>query len=200
MTVAALFVDTDGPYANLDGVEVWDEARDARKYAGPHPVVAHPPCNKWSKIAFVNQAKGILKVGDDGGRFEASLAAVQKWGGGLEHPASSHAWDRFGLLKPPTSGARIKGLYDEGWVCQVDQAQYGCKCNKPTWLYVVGCDIKSLKWGKKPQVTHRIGNLKGVSKGVLPRMSPRLASATPEPFRDILLSMARSVRPNVRVG
>ena len=41
MTVAALYVEPDGPYAGLDGVEVWDEARDARTYAGPQPVVAH---------------------------------------------------------------------------------------------------------------------------------------------------------------
>ena len=41
MTIAALYVETGGGYFNLPGVEPWDEARDARAYPGPHPVVAH---------------------------------------------------------------------------------------------------------------------------------------------------------------
>lgn len=42
-TVAALYVEADGPYSRVEGVDLWPESRDARKYAGPHPVVAHPP-------------------------------------------------------------------------------------------------------------------------------------------------------------
>ena len=42
--IAALFVATDGCYFGLDGVDPWDIHRDARRYTGPHPVVAHPPC------------------------------------------------------------------------------------------------------------------------------------------------------------
>ncbi len=40
--IAALFVETDGPYFELDGVDPWDEKRDARRYAGPWPVVWRP--------------------------------------------------------------------------------------------------------------------------------------------------------------
>src|ERR1700690_2847940 len=35
-TVAALFVQKNGAYYNLPGVDPWPEERDARKYAGPH--------------------------------------------------------------------------------------------------------------------------------------------------------------------
>jgi len=41
--IAALYVQTGGSYYGLSDVDPWGEARDARLYAGPHPVVAHPP-------------------------------------------------------------------------------------------------------------------------------------------------------------
>ena len=47
--IAALFVETDGVYFNVPGVDPWDESRDARKYSGSHPVVAHPPCQRWGR-------------------------------------------------------------------------------------------------------------------------------------------------------
>jgi hypothetical protein len=46
-TVAALYVEKDGAYFGLPGVDPWDEERDATLYDGPYPVVAHPPCNRW---------------------------------------------------------------------------------------------------------------------------------------------------------
>jgi hypothetical protein len=48
--IAALYVETDGTYYGLPDVDPWDQARDARRYAGPHPVVAHPPCQRWGRM------------------------------------------------------------------------------------------------------------------------------------------------------
>lgn len=69
-TIAALFVETRGCYADLEGVDPWPIERDARLYAGPHPVVAHPPCARWCQMAPVNQARYGQRIGDDGGCFD----------------------------------------------------------------------------------------------------------------------------------
>ena len=78
--IAALYVETGGCYFGLPDVDPWDEARDARLYAGPHPVVAHPPCGRWCQMAPVNQARYGQRIGDDGGCFQAALDAVRTLG------------------------------------------------------------------------------------------------------------------------
>ena len=122
-TVAALYVDLDGPYPTIPGVECWDESRDARTYPGPHPVVAHPPCARWCKMAKFVESEHGHKVGDDGGTFAAALAATRKWGGVLEHPAWSLAWPRFGLVNPPSfgwaRGATLMGTAGRSWLVEV---------------------------------------------------------------------------------
>ena len=80
--LAALFICTTGPYANLPGVDAWDELRDARKYAGPHRVIAHPPCERWGRYwSGGPSARVRRKLGDDKGCFESALASVRKYGG-----------------------------------------------------------------------------------------------------------------------
>ncbi len=107
--IAALYIAKNGSYVNLAGVDAWHETRDARLYAGPHPVVAHPPCQRWGKL-WAGQPLHIKRTGqrkikgDDGGCFEAALSAVRSYGGVLEHPCDSHAWAHFGLNKPPRTG------------------------------------------------------------------------------------------------
>ena len=79
--VATLFVQEKGCYSGLPGVDAWPKSRDARLYAGPWPVVAHPPCQRWGKMWFgqplmVKRTGVRKKKGDDGGCFAAALAAV----------------------------------------------------------------------------------------------------------------------------
>ena len=40
MTVAVLFARADSVYKTMPGVDVWDEARDARQWPGSGPAVA----------------------------------------------------------------------------------------------------------------------------------------------------------------
>lgn len=192
--VAALFVQTGGCYFGLPGVDPWDEERDARLYAGPYPVVAHPPCARWCQLAPVNQARYGLAIGDDGGCFEAALDSVRRFGGILEHPAVSIAWRTFSLAKPPKAGWRQSPC--GGYVTEIEQRNYGSPARKATWLYAFGVDLPALKWGKGPKPEAWISADRPRSQ--LPhvrQLQKREASATPLEFRDLLLSIARSAKP-----
>lgn len=191
--VAALFVETGGAYWNMEGVDPWDESRDARKYAGPYPVVAHPPCQRWGAMAAVNYARwgGDHNLpGNDGGCFTAALAAVRKWGGVLEHPAKSHAWAAHGLKKP--SGAAWQGNPEEGFVCEVWQSAYGHRAAKATWLYYAGRQIPVQLRPERLKGTHQIGfqDQRGKARNK-PTLGRREANATPPDFQAVLLGLAR---------
>jgi hypothetical protein len=197
--VAALYVDTRGAYAALPGVDPWDAARDARLYAGPHPVVAHPPCHLWVNLTCVNFKRyggEHNRPGNDGGCFRAALASVRQWGGVLEHPAFSRAWAAFGLTRPTRLGwnpaAPEPGWPGDkaGWVCEVWQSAYGHKARKRTWLYAVLPGIPlELRWERTPG-THQVGWFDRNKR----TLGKKEASATPTAFRDELLRLARHSR------
>jgi hypothetical protein len=101
--IAALYVAASGVYFGDQGVDPWDEARDARLYAGPHPVVAHPDCKRWGRYWHGAPNKPHqFKLGDDGGCFAAALAAVRKWGGGAGASRSLSRLDPFRADQAPS--------------------------------------------------------------------------------------------------
>lgn len=196
--VAALFVETGGVYFNVPDVDPWDEARDARLYSGPDPVVAHPPCHLWGNLAFVNYKRyggDHNRPGNDGGCFERALRAVRTYGGVLEHPAFTNAWACFGLKRPPKAGwstpACLPGEPPSSprseWTCEVWQSAYGHKARKRTWLFYVGTRPPfALNWSRRPG-THQCGWFDRNK----PTLGKAEASATPPDFRDKLLRLAR---------
>lgn len=195
--IAALFVQKNGCYFGLEGVEPWDEARDARLYAGPWPVVAHPPCARWCRLAGLVESRYGIKKHEDGGCFASALASVRKWGGVLEHPAHTDAWGHFLLPAPPMSGGWVRGICG-GWSCHVEQGHYGHRAPKPTWLYAFGVEfLPVFAWGESDA---EMGlNTWYPSERADPskrrkEIPKRERSATPPAFRDLLLSIARSAR------
>lgn len=179
--VAALYVSTRGPYTRLVR-EWWDEKRDAKRYAGPLPVVAHPPCGPWSKLR-------ALCTKQDATCGPRAVDQVRMFGGVLEHPEGSKL---FASCMLPTPG----GLPDAwgGRTYFVRQVSWGHACVKPTWLYVVGVPESVVRAGMRTggEPTHRVTS--GPRGPQLPTAHKTLASATPRDFAVWLCSLANEVR------
>lgn len=210
MPVAALFVDPAGPYVGLPGVDPWDETRDARVYSGSDPVVAHPPCERWGRMAEGSPSHKRFKIGDDGGCFESALANVRRVGGVIEHPQGSHAWRTFGLPIPESESRRSCGwtVADRfgGRSCHVDQGVYGHKAQKPTWLYAVLPDpFPRMDWTRvweRPYIggdgfhsAAERARAKATGRWVPKEQIPVGENhLTPPQFRDALLGLARRAK------
>ena len=189
--ISALFVQADGCYFGMKDIDPWDESRDATNYTGPNPVIAHPPCQKWGKMAAINFKRWggeHNRPQKDGNCFISALYSVTRWGGVLEHPAQTYAWKRY-LLEKPVRGKWIRS--GKGWVCEVWQSAYGHRANKATWLYYVGYKKPfDLIWDR-PKGTHQIGGAdqRGKHKNK-PTLRGRSASATPKEFKELLIRLA----------
>ena len=201
--IAALYVNAAGAYAGLPDVDCWDVERDARKYEGPHAVVAHPPCQRWGRYWHGSPMNPHqFKLGDDAGCFAHAVASVRQFGGVLEHPADSHAWRAHGIPRPPRYVGWVPAERPDAYTCYVEQGHYGHISRKPTWLYAVGTTLPDLNWTRggqrlDPDLVARIGYAKARRRGALSCVggggNPKDRDATPPMFRDILIEMARSV-------
>ncbi|MCL2777748.1 MAG: hypothetical protein FWD73_07060 [Polyangiaceae bacterium] len=185
--VAVLYVDPRGPYPEL--VEQWyDEARDALRYAGRLPVVAHPPCGPWSGLKHLSRH-------DDPSHGPYAVAVVQTVGGVLEHPAHSRLFRHCGLPHPGELPDKYGGVTYE-----VDQCDWGHVARKKTWIYVVGAkSIPTAPSKRKP--THWVsGGHKRVGRKSKSTSAPpgiKICSAqqrrrTPRAFAEFLIAIARS--------
>lgn len=195
--IHALYVDPFGPYPKLLGAaQCWDQKRDALAYMGPHAVVAHPPCGPWGWL------RRNFKGGEQAklhGRFAADC--VQRFGGVLEQPESSKLWDDRGLPYPDDGFPP-----DEfgGFSLEVLQVDWGHRCRKHTWLYVV-CKGDAIKLRDELSVeadarrgtgtvTHWIGGSRKNPKGAIPpgikAASAEMRRKTPVPFAQWLISIA----------
>lgn len=201
--VAALFVRADSVYKTMAGVDCWDIDRDARKWPGGCPVVAHPPCARWCRLAGLVEARWGHKRGDDGGLFAFALAQVRSFGGVLEHPAYSDAWLTYDMPPPPRIGWQ-RGVCG-GWSAHVEQGRYGHPAKKATWLYAFGTDEPpSMLWGSDPDVKSTAlvswcGNhTKAHDKRK--RVGKDAASTTPPSFAHLLVDLARRCRVQQQIA
>lgn len=204
--VAALYVDPEGPYSRFgDRVDVWDASRDARRYAGPHPVVAHPPCGPWGRFWWRYR-------GGEGGAdcAIAAVEAVRRYGGVLEHPAESGLWGRATRrqahlkVRDSRESERPVGLSDlplpgrpadayGGYTVQVNQVDWGHPAIKSTWLYIVGVPRQRLpSFPATGKPTHTMVRRRD-NPHELPEVPKRLRHLTPPRFARWLVDLASRV-------
>lgn len=194
-TVAVLYTDPRGVYHSMPGVDAWDEARDARLYDGPHPVVAHPPCGPWANLRHLSNGAGA----DCGPR---AFEQVRAFGGVLEQPAGSKLFAECAAPMPFCNEDRFGGF-----TLQVEQVSWGHVARKKTWLYVLGVSrswaAACIRTGGEP--THWVSGGRNQMRkngkqggGVVPPgikvCSAQQRRRTPPAFAEFLVSLARSVQ------
>lgn len=189
--VAALYVDPRGPYFGAPGVDFWGEEQDADTYTGPHPVVAHPACGPWGRLAHWYKGK-------EGDKSAGPLAVhfVRTYGGVLEHPKDSKLWRHMGL---PLPGGQLDHF--GGYTVAVRQVEWGHPCVKPTWLYLVGGKWAPTLNDPTREPTHKImGPRKGDSPARrrhmektahLKKSTDKMNRLTPPLFAQELVAFAR---------
>jgi hypothetical protein len=94
-------------------------------------------------------------------------------------------------------------VYGCEFTCYVEQGHYGHFARKPTWLYAWGVELPALNFSIGEQRLHPVALAKhgyekarriGVMAMVGGKNKTAIRNATPEPFRDVLLQIARSAR------
>jgi hypothetical protein len=171
-SVAALYVDQAGPYADLVADGQWyDQERDARTYAGDLPVVAHPSCGPWGKLAWRCQNQ-------DKSTGLHAVAEVRRCGGILEHPVGSGLFDACGIPTAPWTPERTTDEFG-GYTLRFPQWNWGHRGDKGTIVYIVGT-------GDLPPLPVREG---GVQRAV-ERMGKRERRLTPPAFAWWMCSVA----------
>ncbi len=180
MIAAALYVDHNSIYRKIEGVDCWDEDRDARKYEGNLPVIAHPPCRLWGKLRGLSTApQEEMLLG-----YHA-IRMVLEHGGILEHPLCSKIWELVPL--------------DIGCPFDTRLLDWGFKATKLTRLWVVGLSAKD--WPDIPLrlvmpthcVTSVYRNYRKRRRSPLKELSKKARGSTPKAMAEWCVEVCRRI-------
>lgn len=186
--VAVLFARADSHYKTFPQCDVWDAERDARRWPGGGPVVAHPPCRGWGRLRhFAKPREDELALG------LWAVDQVRTWGGVLEHPAFSQLW--LARCLPPPGQVDVFG----GRTFSAPQRWWGHQADKETWFYIVGAEPRD--WPAVPlsfdPPTRYVAAKSGFRKGMpgwMPDMTTAEREKTPPEMAAWLVELASSCR------
>ena len=188
--MAILYARADSIYKTMPGCDVWDIERDARKFTGGMPIVAHPPCRAWGGLSHMAKPRP-----DEKDLARIAVRMIRENGGVLEHPWRSKLWPDQQLPEP--------GRRDEwgGFTIAVPQFWFGHRANKATRLYVCGCEPKEIPpiqftLGEAPCVVTTCKNKRDTPASEWKeRLGPRENEATTTGFAMWLVRTARLCQP-----
>ena len=165
---------------------MWDAARDARRWPGGAPVIAHPPCRAWGRLRHFAKPRA-----DEKALALYAVCQVRLHGGVLEHPKASTLWPAANL---PAPGERDAW---GGWTLPLHQHWLGHRAEKATLLYIVGCepeDIPPIPL-RLDEPTHVVQSRKRTD--YRPHITKAEREMTPKPMADWLVELARRCKgPN----
>ena len=139
MKYTALFCRRDSDYKLRQHWDVYDADRDALTYDGNGPVVCHPPCRFWGRLAHMAGRSGKMtteQIAKEKGLAPWSVDRIRSVGGILEHPSGSKLFNHL----PAIGETDFYG----GFVIEIDQYDFGHVAHKKTKLYIVGVSPEDL--------------------------------------------------------
>lgn len=164
--VTVLFCQKDSIYKKM-GCNCYDQERDALTWMGSEPAIYHPPCRLWSRMRHFSTA-------DDSERYLALWAVnnVRRYGGILEHPASSSLFPFMNLPVPGSS--------DEfGFTIEIDQFNFGHLARKRTWLYICGITPAEVIPFLRKKISAKCSYVVSSSKSGKVELTAKMRSETP---------------------
>lgn len=169
-----LFAQQNSIYKEFN-TDIWDIIRDAKKWPGGEPIIAHPPCRAWGNYSH--------KAKPRPGEKELAIWAIEQvreWGGIVEHPASSKLWKTIGATTKPD-------LYG-GWILNIDQHWFGHRAIKRTNLYIVGCKPKEI-----PPIPLKLRQ----TTTTVERMGKKEREKTPKDLAEWLIKLIFVIKQNI---
>jgi len=187
--ISALFIRVDSVYKTL-GIDCWDERRNALNWPGGNVGIYHPPCRTWGRLRGLSVGNGCEKL-----LAVWAVAQVRAFGGVLEHPADSSLWPYCRLPK-----GLSRDVYG-GFTLSVDQHWFGHKAEKRTFLYIVGCEPRSLPAYplSLDAVTHVISQTKRSRYQGKRELSKSARERTPPEMAHWLINVCKQIERNEKI-
>ena len=182
--IPVLFTQENSNYNEIQIFDCYDEKRNALSFNYRIPLIAHPPCRKFSKLRGLSTAP----LSEKKLAFFA-LAKVRQFGGILEHPRSSTLWK--------DGNFNLDGSVDSygGFLRSVDLSWFGFPARKKTMLYF--CGITPSQLPPFPislnAITHVVSSSYKSEKKEIPK---NMRSATPLPMIEFFIEVMNIINEN----
>ena len=185
--IPVLFTQENSNYDKIKLFDCYNIKRNALSFTDRIPLIAHPPCRKFSKLRGLSTAP----LSEKKLAFFA-LARIRQFGGILEHPRSSTLWKNGNF--------NLDGSIDSygGFLRSVDLSWFGFPARKKTMLYFCG-----IAPGQLPPIpisldaiTHVISSTSSSNKK---EISKKMRSTTPLPMIEFFIEVMNIINKNKKI-